>query len=595
MSRTHSHLTFASVSTLLLIALTVAVFGPLFSAGFVNYDDNDYILANPMVRGGLSWAGFTSALTGFHKGNWHPLTWLSHQFDVQLFGLQPGPHHAVNVLLHTLATVLFFLLLCETTGARFRSLFAAALFGVHPLRVESVAWVAERKDLLCGVFFLVTLIAYVRWVRKGAKGSFATVAAAQALALLSKPMAVSLPLAMLLLDFWPLGRAQTGWRRVPRLVLEKLPFIALSTAAAVIAFLAQRSGGALGDDRIFPPGLRLANAAISYAWYLAHFLAPHGLSVFYRYSEHVPWTTLGVSLIILTAVTALAFGWRARFPGLPTGWLWFLFTLVPVIGLVQVGEQARADRYTYLPLIGLLVITAWGCGLAVHRWPALRVPTAAAAVALVLAAGALARTQAAIWQDSETLFRHAIRVDPDNYVALNNLGETLHRRGDAGGALEHYLRAARVRPGVPGVWANIGAGYLDLGRTPEAEQAFRTALALNPRHAEAHIGMGNAYIRQGLREKAAQAFGQAVEAAPRSAQARNALGAALAELGRIPEALARYREALELQPDYADPYFNMGIDLLAVGRRAEGLEALRRAALLGHPGAQAKLAQAGVP
>ncbi len=543
---------------LLLALITLLAYLPVAHDGFLNYDDELYVTENRVVQNGLTWAGIKWAFTHVVCSNWHPLTMMSHMLDCRLYGLNAGGHHMTNVLLHTASAILLFLVLRQMTGFLWRSAFVAAVFAIHPLRVESVAWVAERKDVLSGLFFMLTLGAYVRYVRRPfSLGRYLAVAFLFALGLLSKPMVVTLPFVLLLLDYWPLNRfavpapapAVAGncnslenhsisWR----LILEKIPLLALSGAACVATMMAQR-------DIIIPAplALRSGNAVVSYVVYLRQMFCPTGLAVLYPYpqSSH-SWREITLAVVLLAAVSAGAFLRRKRQPYLLIGWLWYLGMLVPAIGLVQSGLRAHADRYTYLPQIGLYLLLTWAaadlCASWRHRRLAQVIVTAAAVMVL---AGCLVLTenQLRYWHDSELLFHHTLAVTKDNDVAHLNLGEVFQNEGRLNEALAEYREAARLSPGYYLGHSNLGSLLDDMGRPEEALAEYRLALRLKQNLPALHEGMG----------------------------------IVLVELGRFDEAMSEFAAAARLDPAYPWPYFQMGKALLQQGRDAEAIGKLREA------------------
>jgi hypothetical protein len=502
-----------------LLLWVAALYAPVRGFDFVLLDDDLTVTTNPRVLSGLGAAGVRWSLTTFQNGNWHPLTWWSHMLDATLFGAHAGGHHLVSAALHVCNAVLLFLLLRALTGSLWASAFAAALFGAHPLRVESVAWVSERKDVLGGLFWLLATGAHLRFCRRPSAGRYLAVVALFALGLMAKPMLVTLPFALLLLDLWPLGRAgRPGGRPLASLVLEKVPLFALAAAASVVAFLAQRSAGtvmALGQR---PPAERIANALVSYLWYAKALVWPSELAVL---SLPPPggWSAgrVAIAALFLVGASLCALLLRRRSPWLGVGWLWYLGTLLPVIGLVQVGAQSHADRYTYLPLIGLAVAAAWEAREAISRF---RLPAAAPAVAslTVLAAFSLATdVQLRSWRNSEALLRRAVAVTPNNFFAHNNLGLVLaaERRWDQ--AITHYRTALAIAPAEGYPHHNLAVALEARGRHEEAVREYETAIAN-------------------------------LSAPEEGAQARVALAALLERLGRRDEARARLREALLLDP-----------------------------------------------
>jgi tetratricopeptide (TPR) repeat protein len=441
------------IVALALAALVAAAFAPAAQNGFVLLDDQTYIVANPHLRGGFTAEALRWAFGESYASNWSPLTWLSHLLDVRLFGLDPRPHHLESVLLHAANAVLLFLALRGLTGRLWASALAAALFGAHPLRVESVAWAAARKDLLAGLCWMLALGAWVRYARRPSAARYGAVLAALALGLMAKPTLVTLPFVLLLLDWWPLGRLRPrrdGSSRSARLVAEKIPLFLLAAASAALTWRAQASWGAmdyLGDLSLAE---RCANALVSYVAYLGTAVWPAGLAVYYPHPGHALGAARPVAAaLLLLALSALALAGARRRPWLAAGWLWYLGTLVPMIGLVQVGAQARADRYTYLPLIGVALAAAWSLADVAGRRPRLRTAAAVLALAALCALAAASRAQTALWRDDRTLFGHAAAVTRGNWLAEMNLGAAFGAQGEHAAALEHFEAALRIRPDYP--------------------------------------------------------------------------------------------------------------------------------------------------
>src|SRR5438093_2173064 len=460
-SPTHGGRVVTGILSIFLVVIVWIAFGRALNHDFVGYDDQSYILRNPRVTNGLTLDGIQWAFTHVHVTNWHPLTTISHMLDCQLYGLQPWGHHLTNILLHTAAAILLFLALRQLTGSFWPSLLVAALFAVHPLRVESVAWVSERKDVLSGVFFMLTLWAYARYARGNVRSSFwyMTVTVLFALGLMCKPTLVTLPFVLLLLDYWPLGRVRpssssrrretaSAWPRRNTwswLVIEKVPLFVLSAASCAATLLAQKQ--AL-DLSIKAPLLeRLGNALISYDVYVGQMIWPAHLAVLYPYPEgnlKVPQVVL--ALLLLLIISTVFFLWRRRYPFLLTGWLWYLGMLVPMIGIVQVGSQVRADRYTYLPQIGLYLLVAWGAMELFHRWHRSREALTVAALLAVAALTAGSYFQSSYWRDTETLWKHAIASTSNNYVAHTNLAQTLSQSGRFAEAIAECQKALKIKP-----------------------------------------------------------------------------------------------------------------------------------------------------
>jgi tetratricopeptide (TPR) repeat protein len=607
---------------LALLLATFAVYAQASHFDFVNYDDRDYTTGNVHVRQGLTAQGLAWALTSRDAANWFPVTWVSHMLDCQFFGLASGWHHLHNVLLHALAAILLCIFLERATGARWRSALVAFLFALHPLHVESVAWVAERKDVLSACFWFLTVWAYVRYAKRPSVGRYLAVALGLCLGLLAKPMVVTLPLVLLLLDYWPLARLGQRWRRA---VWEKLPLLVLSAVVAAITYLVQEHAGAL---KALPLENRLANATLSCATYILKTFWPSRLAVFYPYPRDFALLPLLGAELLLAAVTAGVIVFRRRAPYLLTGWGWFLVTLVPVIGLVQVGGQARADRYMYIPMVGLLIMLVWGAAeiLGKRQAKVLAVPLAASAC---LACAALTWIQVGYWRNSETLFRHAlevtsdnsvanhnlgnylmasperlqeaipyleaaVRIDPDSAPAHTDLGSALARTGRLTEAIAQFKAAILLAPDAPIPHNNLGSALTEAGRLPEAIAEFQTALRLDPNYdearrnlaaaqasgsAETHASRGIALLKASDSSGAIAELESAVRIDPNDADAQNNLGVALSSFPeRQRESIAHFEAAVRLRPDFADAQYNLGVALSGIpGRLPEALRHLEEA------------------
>jgi tetratricopeptide (TPR) repeat protein len=550
------------LASLALCAATLAVYAPVRGYGFFGFDDGVYVSENPYVAGGLAREGVAWAFSlAGHGANWHPLTSLSHMLDVELFGMSPGPQHLVSLALHLLGTLLLFGFLQSTTGAPGRSALVAALFAVHPLHVESVVWISARKDVLSGVLFVLTLWAWAWYARRPGAGRHALVAVSLALGLMAKPMLVTLPFVLLLLDVWPLGRLPLSgaggpapapsrtWRAVaPRLVLEKLPLLALCAVSSALTLVVQRSWGAVATAQALPLEQRAANAAFAYVAYVGKTLWPAGLAAFYP--PRIPSISGAVvagCVLLLAAATAAAIRAGGRRPYLLVGWLWYLGMLVPVIGLVQVGDQAMADRYTYLPLIGLFVAAAWGLhDLAPAALRRTALP--AAALLAVAACGLAARIQVGYWRSDAALWEHAAAVTSGNWVAEIMLANLLAAQGRLPEAIGRYEEALRVRPGSAEAHNGLGAALAEQGRFADAVPRYQEALRLRPGFAEAHNNLGNAYSQLDRFAEAEREFAEALRARPWFALAHANLGLALLRQGKADEAIRAFAEALRLEP-----------------------------------------------
>jgi len=509
-----------------LLGLTWLVFGQTLRYDFVNYDDPHYVYQNTRITSGINFANVAWAFSHIHSENWHPLTTITHMLDCQLHGLNAGWHHFTNVLLHCLAVVLLFVALERMTGALWRSAFVSAVFAVHPLHVESVAWIAERKDVLSAVFFMVTLLAYFHYTRSPSIGRYLIVAIVFALGLMSKPMLVTLPFVLLLLDYWPLGRfdahrSNTG-RQVLQLVMEKIPLIALSAVSSLITFLAQR--GAIGWTEQLPMSERITNAFVAYVVYIRQMFWPTELAVFYPHPENrLPIWEVSLALIILVGIMAAAFVLRKRAPYLVTGWLWYLGMLVPVIGLLQVGWQGHADRYTYLPQIGLYIAVTWALTDLIRSWRFQRTALSAAALIVIGVLSWRGWLQTSYWRDSETLFTHALAVTSNNDVALNNLGII----------------------------------FLDKGQLDDAISKLQAAIDLRPENAPAHDNLAKALLKKGQVAEAMVHYRKFLELESANVEARNTLGTALIQQGHIREAIDQWQEVLALQPENGNAASNL--------------------------------------
>jgi Flp pilus assembly protein TadD len=601
---------------LLLVAATLAIYWPVVSFDFVHLDDPVYVSENPQVLGGLSWANVRWAFSTVEGGSWHPLTWLSLLLDGQFFGRKPGGYHAVNVLLHGINTLLLFGLLRQMTGAVWRSAAVAALFALHPLHVESVAWISERKDVLSTAFWLLTLWAYAQYAaRRGLAGDQAGRPAVGAgrwyvatfglfvLGLMSKPMLVTVPFVMLLLDYWPLARfgrrpsgcptgspdrvapvSQLGYgfslSALPGLLWEKMPFFALSAVASAVTIWAQQKSEAVVSLQSMSLTWRGVNAVVAYARYLGKTFWPVDLAVFYPHQQ--TWDVLLVvvagALLVGLSVLMLRFGRRC--PYLITGGFWFVGTLVPVIGLVQVGAQSMADRYTYVPLIGLFIALVWGAGALATTWPegsGLRRAVGLAAGLVLMACALRTAGQLRYWQNSETLFRHALAVTQQNAVAHGSLGSFLVAQGRFEEAAEQSRLSLAINPESTEALNNLGLACAGLGRWDEAVASHRAALRLKPADASALNSLGLALANQGKLAEAVEQFHASLKVRPDSPDVLNNLGLALACQGRTDEAIEHYHRVLKIKPDSDRALNNLGLALASQQRLSEAVRAYQRA------------------
>jgi tetratricopeptide (TPR) repeat protein len=575
-----------------LVLLTAAVYAPVGYAAFLSYDDIDYVVDNPYVNAGLTRDGLVWAWTGVHQATWHPLTSLSHMLDCQLFGLNPGPQHLGNVVLHLLNTLLLFGVLARMTAQPWRSAWVAGLFALHPLHVESVAWISERKDVLSTFFWMLTLWSYVGYVRRPGMGRYFLVLAAYVAALLSKPMVVTLPFVLLLLDVWPLGRwggaaargsggaeARFPARPLPgtSLVLEKLPLMLLAAAVSAITFIAQQRAAAVVPLATSPFVDRAANAVVVYVGYLRQMLWPAGLAVFYPFEASLPgWKIVGAALV-LAGVTVLVLRGMRRYPYLLVGWLWYLGMLVPVIGFVRIGDYGMADRYTYVPLVGIFIIAAWGVPDLLAGWT-LRQPACVLGATVALASCTLLTArQVQFWQNSLTLFEHALAVTPNNYVAHVNVGMALAEQGKDDQAFEQLSEAVRVKPSYPVAQYALGLILDKRGDRNAAKEHFLTTLSLDPSYSQAHNRVGMILAAAGDLDGAVAQYRAALQLTPDLPDAHDNLGAALDALGQRDAALAEYAEGVRLAPQRAEAQCTLAEALGRAGRFQEAATHFRLA------------------
>jgi Flp pilus assembly protein TadD len=573
-------MTFGRRDLLILLSLAVMTFGiyaQVIGHQFITLDDSWYIKENPMVNRGATLAGLVWAFTTFHEANWHPLTWIAHMIDTQIFGMNAGGHLLVNALIHVANTLLVFWFLSRTTHARWPSALVAALFALHPLHVESVAWAAERKDTLSTLFGLLSLVAYARCAETQSRKWYVWTTVMLLLGLLAKPMLVTWPFVMLLLDYWPLRRLDlTSRREVARklwpLVREKLPLFALVAASAVLTCIAQSYGGAVRTFSDIPITLRLTNAIVSYAKYLLLTFWPHDLAVYYPFTPAgIPvWQIVGAALLLL-GITVLCLFQRKTRPYLVVGWLWFVGTLIPVIGLVQVGGQTMADRYFYIPSVGLFIAIIFGLADIAEARRVAPLLSAAIVSVVLLVLATLTNAQIHLWSDSFTLFKHALAVTPPNLPIENALGITLQYSGRYDEAAAHFEKALQVQRDHYDVLLNMGVTRYHQGRVPEAMEYFQAAIRSRPDAPEAHAQLGLALWKQNRNEAAYEEVRRASHLAPKDAKIRNYLGVALARLGRFQEAIHQLHEALRLNPNSAVAHNNLGLAFLASGKPRESI------------------------
>ena len=586
-----------AVVPMVVLALSLLVFGVYWQVGgyaFTNIDDGMYVSENPIVLRGLTLEGVRWAFTTFHAANWHPLTWLSHMLDVEFFGPSAGWHHRMNVLYHLLNTELLFLVLWRITGGMWQSAFVAALFGVHPLHVESVAWVAERKDVLSTLFWILTMGAYLRYARRPGIGRYLQVTAVFALGLMCKPMMVTLPFVLLLLDWWPLGRLATSdsphfpsWRFslpvVSRLAWEKVPLLGMSAISCAITYLAQAKGKSIFSFEQIPFGSRISNAFVSYVIYLGKTVWPSSLAVFYPHPAtvhaNIPAWEIAGAILLLCGFTIMALRQGHSRPYLAMGWLWYLGTLVPVIGVVQVGGQALADRYTYVPLIGIFIAVAWGIPpiLSARRYRQLVL--GAFAGALLVALSVTAWVQVGYWRDSVTLLSRAVAITDRNWLAMNNLGASYGKLGQHQRAIGYCREALRIKPDFAEAWTSLGVSYDALGQYQQAIGYYREALRIKPDFAEAWYNLGISDGKLGRYQQAIGYYREALRIKPDFAEAWSNLGVSYDALGQDQQAIGYFLEALRIKPDFAEAWYNLGVSYGKLGLHQQAIpiyqEALR--------------------
>ena len=546
--------------------ITLALYLPVLRANFVEYDDQQYVTDNPLVQAGLTWRGLGWAF-GFHAGNWHPLAWLSHMLDCQLYAARPWGHHLTSVLLHVATTLLLFRVLDRMTKAPWRSAAVAALFAWHPLHVESVAWVAERKDVLCAFFWMLTLGSYVRYAEKTSPIRYLLTLGSFVLCLMAKPMAVTLPFVLLLLDYWPLKRRA----EVKRLLLEKVPFLALSAIACGLTLRAQQI--AIVSTEGLTLSHRLAHTLVAYNHYLGAMFWPRDLAVYYPYVIDLNPATEVFALVVMVSITLLAAIECRRRPYTLMGWLWYLGTLVPVIGLVQVGDQAWADRYTYLPLIGLFVALVWFANEIIKSRLVLQGLAVVAGAAMIVTTS----EQLSYWKNTWTLFDHANKVTHENYMAVTVLASQLAQQGKLEEAMQYYYVALNYKPTFPEAHFFLGNAFDQAGRPEEAVMEYEKALWFKPTQEQTHIFLGIVLGKQKKYEEAITNYLAALELNPDSAVTHNNLARIYHTQGRFDEAIEHYTAALKINPQLALGHNNLGILLLEKGRLADGTTQLREA------------------
>ena len=571
---------------IILVVATFAVYWQVLDHEFLNYDDKEYVINNWNVKAGLTSESITWAFTTSHFSNWHPMTWLSHMLDYQLYGSHPKGHLLTNLLIHIANVLLLFIVLLRMTGALWQSGFVAALFALHPFNVESVAWISERKNVLSTLFWLLTIWSYARFVEKPGPKRYGLTALFLMVGLMAKPMLVTLPFVLLMLDFWPLGR----WRILPeneknndskegvkfsKLIWEKIPFFIIVVGSFIVTFIVQKGGGALKAMEDNSLSARIANAMVSYVTYLGKTFWPSGLSVFYPHpSNTLPVWKAYVCVALLMVITLVAVRWIRRTPYLAFGWFWFLGTLVPVIQIVQTGAHAMADRYTYIPIIGLFIMVAWGLPDLLARWNH-REKAPVIFAGLLIPLMVVTWNQVGHWKDSITLFKHAISVTDNKYSDLalthNNLGIAQEEKGRLSEAIAQYRTAMKIKPDFALPHNNLGNILFASQKTEEAITYYKSALQLSPDYAMAHSNLGIALEEKGEFEEAIAHYREAVRLEPNLVLAHYNLGIVLKEKGELEEAIFHYRAAIKFKPDFVLAHINLGNVLLAIQKTDEAI------------------------
>jgi tetratricopeptide (TPR) repeat protein len=586
-----------------LAILTVITFWSLKDCGFINLDDNHYVYENAYVQSGLNWNSigqtFSSELVKT-SGNWHPLTWLSLMLDYQVFGLNPQGYHLINLLFHVMNIILLFLIFRRMTKSLWPSAFVAALFAIHPLHVESVAWIAERKDVLSTFFWMLTLGAYSYYVESPGFRRYCFVFLFFALGLMAKPMLVTLPFVLLLLDYWPLQRFQEikpdhkiqketletktpadpeyKWSLIYPLLWEKVPLFVLAILSSIVTYIAQQSSGAVQSIKVLSLSSRIGNAFVSYIVYIGKMIWPNNLAVFYPYSRLlVPWQVLG-TVLLLIAITMAVFWKVKRSPYLATGWLWYSGTLVPVIGIVQVGGQVMAERYTYIPLIGLFIMVAWGVPDLLKKWKYRKAILLTLSVLSILFLSIITWTQVGYWQNNFTLYDHTLKVTDYNWPIYNFRGFAYSTIGNYRQAIEDYGRAIEIKPDYAEAYINRGVAYSTIGNYRQAIEDYGRAIEIKPDYAEAYINRGNTYNGLGNYRQAIEDLNRAITIKPDFAEAYINRGNTYNGLGNYRQAIEDYGRAIEIKPGYyAEAYNNRGAVYSALGNYGQAIEDYGRA------------------
>jgi len=565
-----------------LAIVTLVVFGQVCQNDFVGYDDPYYVTNNPHVKYGISPDSVVWAFTTTLSANWYPLTWLSHMLDCQLFGLKPLWHHLTSIILHTANTLLLFWILKRTTGKIWASAFVAAAFAVHPLRVESVAWIAERKDVLSGLFWMLTIASYIRYTEHPGIGRYLLIILAFGLGLMAKPMLVTLPFVLILLDYWPLGRLQWGHRcghqgqPARRLIAEKIPLFILSAASSIAAYVIQQSAGAMELGKSYPLNIRISNAAVSYIAYIGKLIYPSRLAVLYPYpADSLPLWQPIVSFLMLIFISAGVIYTARRY--LIMGWFWYIGTLVPVIGLVQIGNQMMADRYTYLPSIGIFIMVAWGAAELLAKWRFREIVLGICAGITLAALSICTLRQIRYWKNSSALYERAISVTENNYIMHCNYGVSLSREGRDDEALNHFSKSLQINPQYHYIYYCIGTVFLKQDKFTEAVEYFNKAIRLRPNYYKAYFDLGTAFSKQGRTDLAIENWKKALSLKPENQYASYNIGVAMTEQGRYEEAIHYLNAAVRISPDWAEAYYKLGRAFYLQGNRESAVEQCAKA------------------
>jgi protein O-mannosyl-transferase len=607
-----SHIQYILISCLFLVIATLSVYWQVQHFDFVSFDDNEYVYDNFHVKNGITSENLIWAFTAFHSNNWHPLTWLSHMLDCQFYGLNPGLHHLTNLLFHIANSLLLFFIFKQMTGDLWKSGFLAALFALHPLHVESVAWISERKDVLSAFFWLLTLWCYIRYVRRPGLNRYALVLLFFIFGLLSKPMLVTLPFTLFLLDYWPLNRfhyqplaGNQTKTQIIRLLLEKIPLLTLVPISCLLTFYAQRHGGVVKSIDIFPFQVRIANAIVSYISYIGKMIYPANLAFLYPHPGMPPWWKISGAFFLIITISFLSVKKIKKHPYVIVGWLWYLGTLIPVIGIIQVGMQAMADRYTYIPSIGLLIIAVWGIPEFFANWRNKRIWIAISATTAISIYAIVAWKQVGYWKNSISMLEHTLEVTSNNHIALDSLGVERFKQGKLDDAMSLFLQAARIYPNNPythfnmGValyvkgniqeainqyleavhiepnyfqaYSNLGAAFFSLGQTEEAIKHYIKAITIKPDYMDAYINLGIAFDTLGNFENAIKSYNQALHIDPNNINAHYNLAVDLEKIERLDEAILHYSQTIRLRPDFFDAHYRLSVALYKRGRMDEAI------------------------